>query len=390
MIINKKYVEDARYIDCVRVQNSRRLKAKKVLSILKHKSDYVNGISYYPECEHKSKTQILKDQLHFAWKYGYVEDFYYTYGFDRVEMTREKMEAYLTPYYPFLRRLDHLNFHNPYYDEYNGKMTCRVINQDKFYFYLFLSRLGFPTPKVYCFIKNKTVLYADDSYKIDNSLSVKEQLKVIFAKDIDAFAKPSDGMMGQGVFRLQIKDAKPYIDGVEHSMADLIDTVLSADYILQETIVQDKRMSRLCSSSVNTIRLQTVMDKDGNVIPFGAMIRIGREGSSVDNWAKGGVIVGINENGKLKDIGFLKPKYGTTIKEHPDNHLVFEEYEIPFYQEAVDKAISLHKIMYRSHSIGWDIAITKDGPMFIEGNDRWEVSMVQAVHGGMGYLEKYF
>ena len=46
--------------------------------------------------------------------------------------------------------------------------------------------------------------------------------------------------------------------------------------------------------------------------------------------------------------------------------------------------------MYRSHSIGWDIAITKDGPMFIEGNDRWEVSMIQAVHGGMGYMMKYF
>ena len=372
------------------MNNSFARKVYKSLTLITRKSKYVNGVSYYPECEHKSKSHIVRDQLFFLWKYGFVEEYYYTYGFDRTNMTRNRMEEYITPYRAFLNRIDYLNFHNPYYDEFNGKMTCRVINQDKFYFYLFLSRLGIPTPRVFCFIKNKTVLYSDDSFKVDRSWSTKEQLKAIFANDIDAFAKPSDGMMGKGVFRLQIKDSKPYIDGVECGMDDLIDTVLSADYIFQETIIQDERMSKLCSSSVNTIRLQTVMDKEGNVIPFGAMIRIGREGCSVDNWAKGGVIVGINEDGKLKNVGFLKPKYGTTTKEHPDNHLIFSGYEIPYYQEAINKAVELHKIMYRSHSIGWDIAITKDGPVFIEGNDRWEISMIQAVHGGVGYLKKFF
>lgn len=366
-------------------------KIRNCVSIIRHKSNFVNSSSYYPNGDHKTKSQILKDQLRFMWKYGYVEEYYFTYGFDRLEMSSNKMDEYIVPYRDFLHRVDYLNFHNPYYDEFHGKMTCRVINQDKFYFYLFLSRLDIPTPKVYCFIKNKSILYADGLYKIDKTLSTREQLKIIFANDIDAFVKPSDGMMGQGVFRLQITKAKAYIDGIEHGIDEVVDIVLSADYILQETIIQDERMSKLCSSSVNTIRLQTVMDKNGNVIPFGAMIRIGREGSSVDNWAKGGIIVGINEDGKLKDIGFLKPKYGTTTREHPDSHLVFKGYEIPCFQEAVAKAVELHKTMYRSHSIGWDIAITEKGPMFIEGNDRWEISMIQAVHGGLKkQLEKYF
>lgn len=352
--------------------------------------DYVNHVSYYPECEHKTSSQILKDQIYNFWKYGFIEEYYFTYGFDRKEMTREKMEEYIIPYRAFLNRIDYLNSQNPYYDDFLGKMTCRVINQDKFYFYLFLSRLGIPTPKVYCFIKNKKILYVDNTLKIDKSKPTRNQLLELLSYDMDVFAKPSDGMMGQGVFRLQIKNATPYIDGVEQNAETLVDTLLSTDYIMQETIVQHERMSVLCSSSVNTIRLQTVTDKDGNVIPFGAMIRIGREGSSVDNWAKGGVIVGIRDDGKLMEVGFLKPKYGTITKEHLDNHLFFKDYEIPFYKEAVEKAVELHKTMYRSHSIGWDIAITPKGPMFIEGNDRWEISMVQAVHGGMKYLKKYF
>ena len=133
------------------------------------------------------------------------------------------------------------------------------------------------------------------------------------------------------------------------------------------------------------------MNQDGRVIPFGSMLRIGRIGHTVDNWAKGGVIVGIDGGtGKLKDVGFLKPKFGTKVSVHPDTHITFAGYDIPFYKEAVSMAVSLHEIMYRSHSIGWDIAITTNGPVFIEGNDRWEISMVQTVHGGMKSIEKYF
>lgn len=365
-------------------------KTRKCLSLIRHKSYYAGATTYYPECEHKSMSQIIKDQMRFVWKYGFIEEYYFTYGFDRKEMTRERMVDYIIPYRAFLNLINQLNFQNPYYDEFNGKMTCRVINQDKFYFYLFLSRVGIPTPKVYCFIKNGQVLYMDNAFAVDKTLNSKEQLKELLFHDIDAFAKPSDGMMGKGVFRLQVKESVAYVNGEAHDINDLIDILLSADYLLQETITQHEALSKLCSSSVNTIRLQTVMDKNGDVIPFGAMIRIGREGSSVDNWAKGGVIVGINDDGKLKNIGFLKPKYGTTTIEHPDSHIVFDGYEVPFYKDAVNKAVELHKIMYRSHSIGWDIAITKDGPVFIEGNDRWEVSMVQAVHGGMKHLMKYF
>ena len=391
MRINKNDMVDTRYWKSIRMQNSTMLKIRKMLSIVFHHSQYVNGISYYPECDLKPKARILKDQLYFVWNYGYVEDYYYTYGFDRVEMTRKKMETYITPYYPFLRRLDYLNYQNPNFDKYNGRMTCRVINQDKFYFYLFLSRLGVRTPKVFSFIRKRKLVFVDDCFLIDKSKSVEEQLRTIFSYDIDAFAKPFDGMLGKGIFRLRIQDGVVYINGEEKTTEELIDIVLSADYIIQERIVQHERMNALCPSSVNTIRLQTVMDKDGKVHPFGPGVRIGRMGSIVDNWALGGVFVGIDaETGKLKDIGILKPKYGTKVTEHPDTHILFEGYEIPFYQEAERMAVELHEKMYRSHSIGWDIAITDNGPVIIEGNDRWEISLIQAVHGGMRYLKQYF
>ena len=73
-----------------------------------------------------------------------------------------------------------------------------------------------------------------------------------------------------------------------------------------------------------------------------------------------------------------------------DSCVVFKDYEIPFFREAVDLALELHTKMYRCHSVGWDIAITEKGPVFIEGNGLWEISLLQAVHGGLKSFEKYF
>ena len=53
-------------------------------------------------------------------------------------------------------------------------------------------------------------------------------------------------------------------------------------------------MGSFCSTTLNSVRLQTIRSKSGEINPFGTGLRMGREGSSVDNWAKGGVFVGLN------------------------------------------------------------------------------------------------
>jgi len=368
-------------------------KLRKCVSIIRHKSNYVNKATYYPETIRKSKSQILKDYLWIEWKYGDIEPFYFTYGFDRIEMTRERIASeYIIPYRQFQNRINYLNFQNPRYDDFHGKLTGRVITGDKFYFNVFLERFGIPTPMVYCFIKDRSPLYINSKFTIDTSKSSEEQLRLFFSNDMDAFCKPSDGQLGNGVFALRISGRKIFVDNEETTVEKLIATVLSADYLIQERIYQHEKMSELCPSAINSIRLITVMDMDGVVHPFGARLRIGRLGSSVDNWAKGGILVGIDmEKGCLKKKGFLKPEYGTSTDYHLDTKVKFEGFEIPFFQDAVEAAVKLHKFLYRCHSVGWDIAITENGPVFIEGNGLWEISGMQAVHGGMKQqIEKYF
>lgn len=361
---------------------------KNIFLLLKNSHDLVFAPTYYPDYELKSRFSVFRNQLYFILKYGTYEPFYFAYGFDRKELTIGRIcSEYIIPYYYFQNKINSLNTVNPYYGKYNG----RTITADKFYFGIFLDKLGFPTPKIYCYIRKGKILFIADEFKSLDELTDDDKLSSLLSSNIDAFAKPSDGQLGIGVFSLKVENNIIYKDNTEISLAELKRILYSGDYLIQERIIQHPKLSALCSSSLNSIRLQTIMTESGEVLPFAPGLRIGREGSTVDNWAKGGIFVGINLlTGKLNDTGFIKPIYGTSTNYHLDSKIVFKDYEIPFFKDAVSLAVQLHQRMYRCHSIGWDIAITEHGPVFIEGNGLWEISLLQAAHGGLKKYERYF
>lgn len=338
--------------------------------------------SYYPDEPHKSTWQVFCDQLFFIWKYGGWEYHYFLYGFDRKSMDRKKIcDEYIVFELAFFNKI----YKNNNYLDYEKRIvSANCIVTDKFYFYLFLKSLNFPTPKILYYTRNGKLFY--DEYHDG------EQISTILNHDMDAFAKQFDGQLGNGAFGLKIQGSKVYVNNeLVPSTDDLVKTFTTASYIIQERILQHPELNRLCSTAVNTIRLVTLITPNEEIIVVRAGLRIGREGSCVDNCAKGGIFVGIDLNtGKLMKKGIVKPPHGMIVYQHPDNGVVFEGFEIPFFKEAVEMAKELHSKLYRIHSVGWDIAITPDGPTFIEGNSLWEVSGTQAAVGGLKHIEKYF
>ena len=360
---------------------------KAVVRLFLNNQKYLEGKSYYPNEPHKSKRVIFFDQLYFILKFGNVERFYYTYGFDRKSMPRKQcVDEFIINEDAFLRKVDYNNNHmrgNP------KLIPGRVIIADKFYFFLFCGDFGVTTPKIYYYFRDGMVFY---SLKIKNTNNIKETSE-LFNFDFEGFAKPLGGQLGNGAFPIKVINSRIFInDNEEVSEEKLLQSIAKTNYIIQEKIVQHPLMNKLCSTSLNTIRLQTVITENEGIIAFGAGVRMGREGSYVDNWAKGGIFVGVDMNsGKLLKNGFIKPPYGTVVTQHPDNGLIFEDFEIPYFKEAVEMAKDLHSKLYRIHSVGWDIAITEEGPVFIEGNSLWEISLIQAAHGGLKkQIEKHF
>lgn len=97
------------------------------------------------------------------------------------------------------------------------------------------------------------------------------------------------------------------------------------------------------------------------------------------------------ETGRLHKYGFFKPKYGLKVANHPNSGVVFENFVIPDIEAVIHQAKYFHAFLSDLHSIGWDIAIGPKGPIFIDGNDNWEINGPQiGNHGLRKELEKYF
>ncbi len=335
-------------------------------------SGFLNSESYFPELPRKSRFRMAMDQLGHIWKYGNIERYYFSYGLD-IKGFRDKND-YLDDNW-FLWKCAMLNTVLVDHD-----YTC--ILRDKDLFATLLTDWGFKTPHTIACVRN--------------AQEAPEAVEQLLSNPGDYFCKPLDGQCGGGTYRLSVHDGNALINGKEISREEarqtLSESFSSTPYLIQTLVVQHPAVARIYDRSVNTLRILTIMDKtSGKPASIAGEIRFGANGSVVDNLAAGGVATGVDlQTGQLSEFGICKKGASVRTPFHPDSKAVFADVRIPFIKEAVQQAEELHSKLSSIHIIGWDIAITPDGPVFIEGNDNAEISGLQTVNGGLREkIEKY-
>ena len=316
-------------------------------------SRFLRSESYYPELPQKSKFRMAMDQLSHIWKYGNIERYYFSYGLD-IKGFRDK-DDYLDDGW-FLWKCAMLNTVLADHD-----YTC--ILRDKALFSTLLTEWGFETPHT-----------VDCVRTMEEASTVTDML---FERGGCFFCKPLDGQCGGGVFRLDT--------AIETNRDSVKERLSQGGYLVQTCVVQHPEMARIYDKSVNTLRILTVMDKSaGKTVPVSGEVRFGAHGSVVDNLAAGGVAVGIDlQTGQLSEFGICKKGWTKRTPIHPDSGVRFADVRLPYIREAVGMALKLHEKLSSIQIIGWDIAITPGGPVFIEGNDNAEISGLQTVNGGL-------
>lgn len=341
---------------------------RQFVRLLRNKKLYDIKESYYPELEHKSKCQIFCDQFKHLLKYHHIESNYFLYGFDVKNFRR--MEDYLD-YGRYVSRRDYLNNHPSSKEVYSYTGILR----DKFYFAIFMETLGFRVPKTYGLL-DKNGLFSIETHK---TLALSE----LSSENVNLFCKPFDGIGGVGIFSLQIHDNDFFCDGVKVSLEQLQQKIGNARFFVQATIEeQHPLMKSLYPKAINTLRVTTVRDpKTGKIEIIGCMLLMGARDAVVSNWHYGGVIINVESDGHLGKYGFSL--YEKKITQHPETGVVFEQFQVPFFDLAISEAKRCHDMFYGIHSVGWDFAVLPDGVMFIEGNDNWGMAAHQMVGGGL-------
>lgn len=149
-------------------------------------------------------------------------------------------------------------------------------------------------------------------------------------------------------------------------------------WLVQEYIQQHSFMNEINPHTVNSIRVVTFIDSANNVQVHLAALRLGRQGSVADNWDKGGISVFIDPQTGILGRGVFKPRYGGAwVSRHPDTDVRFEGERLPEWASVVALCQQAAATLSGIRAVGWDIALTPDGPMIIEGNATWGLPVVQ-------------
>ena len=217
-------------------------------------------------------------------------------------------------------------------------------------------------------LNDKWIFYtmAKDFFKREVHKVSKESFEelVDFCEKHPRFvAKPRNSSCGIGV---QIVDVAE-IGGAKET----VDSFLGRngeEWLFEEFIEQDPRMAEWHPSSVNTIRVPSVMTENGPVVIL-PLFRTGKNGNVVDNCHNDGGLMAVPDakTGVLLTDGY--DVFTNVVEVHPNSGKKFKGWQVPEWGSLIATAAELHKSMPKQHKyIGFDFALTNKGWAVVEGN----------------------
>lgn len=192
------------------------------------------------------------------------------------------------------------------------------------------------------------------------------------------FVKPIDGLEGDGCHIIE------YESGVV--FRDVFEQMKKKKTLIEELVVQHPDMV-FGNKSVNTIRVYSIFDKRLNkCVCIKTTLRAGVGNSVVDNSHSGGVSYEIDlESGRIISKGWgHQHQHGVII--HPESSKCMLGRQIPYWNEVIKMCEDAAQMIPQVRYIGWDVAITMEGPILIEGNNTPDLDIMEFV-GNYGYYD---
>ena len=167
--------------------------------------------------------------------------------------------------------------------------------------------------------------------------------------------------------------------------------IQNKQFLVEEKIEQDEKMSSLYKESINTLRIISFLTEEKEVVILNTVLRIGN-GGVVDNFSSGGMYTFVSEEGKVL-IPAIDEK-GNIYEKHPFTNTEIVGFEIPRFEEIKDFVKKISKVEPSIRYVGWDIAVGKEKPILIEGNEfsgvfQMKPSLSQKKEGLLPKYKKY-
>lgn len=207
--------------------------------------------------------------------------------------------------------------------------------------------------------------YHRDVIHFSNNNDESEFLELIkFINSHSEFiVKPNNGSFGNGIKICKFVDSTDNLDFFINELK----RNYPKGFVAEELIQQVPEIAAIHHSSVNTVRLTTVLTRNANVYLIKqAFIRFGQGGRCVDNGGNGGIIASIDfETGIVTSaVDEAMNRYVV----HPDSQMPLIGFKIPKWEDAKHFAEKLALVFTEAKYVGWDLALTPNGWVVVEGN----------------------
>ena len=294
------------------------------------------------------------------------------------------------------QKLEDLYFHSIYCYWANGAIT------DEFFYYSFADKTDeqisqyITTREKLLYVKHldkkEDIILLNDKYETYKKLSKYYKRDVIcinteadypifyefVLKHPDFVVKPKNLGRARGVHLASVQglseqEIREYFDNLLFEGAEngkKYKESIDNSVVIEELIDEDPALSVFHPSSVNALRITTVLVGD-HVYNWRPWIKTGRGNNFVTAAFVGSPCVGIDaETGVMNTNG--RTENGEDFENHPDSGVPFVGYQIPKWDELVamvkEMALQLPTLRY----IGWDMVLSKNGWCVMEANDKAE------------------
>lgn len=259
-------------------------------------------------------------------------------------------------------------------------LSSSILVGDKFVSAAYMKGLGLPCVENLILFDNGAASWNDGrNGTLDEVYGyLKERSHPVYLKQVDGFG-------GNSVYKMVCGCSKLCMQDKEISKDDFCSLFTNGRWIIQDNVIQHHELSRVFPNATNCLRVNTVL-RNGKPEIFASFMKFGVGNCIMDNWDLGGILIGVQDDlGYLQPKGYYNPKtksLGTCLR-HPDSRVLFEGFNVPYYQESVELCLKAHRYFYSRIIIGWDIIITDNGPVILEANSNPSITAIQMLFGDM-------
>jgi hypothetical protein len=266
----------------------------------------------------------------------------------------------------------------------------RRIATDKAMFYGHCVRRELPTIPIFCVVSRGLQTPYQWTLHVRDLESWHSVLSGIHA---DLFVKPVDGTFSEDAFLVTRTAGGARFVGRDSSLDTVFEQIWSgldrrSAFIVQPRIANHRGMHRYASDScLSTIRAVTCMDGTSPRLLFAAIklpvtpntdddFRHGMKGNLCATVDLNNGTIGVPKGSRTRDWPDI-----TEVPCHPDSGEPIAGQTVPMWSEVVALALEAQSSLPELRSIGWDIAVTDQGPLLVEANSTYGMAMMQVAYG---------